>query len=123
MDNNISPSTDLAGPTEGVSFACAPSTEANNQPFKNQGQNLDTTVPLNVRSLLRGVIDRFGLTREQLIAIYDEHERAGCGEIASGVDEVAGGVEPMNTEGEVDTEKHEESIRQEETEGEKLQGE
>lgn len=117
MDNNVlsvSHSTGLTTPAKGLDIACSPPADAHAHTFSQASvieEGLEATVPANVRLLIRGLIERYGLTREQLLAVYNEYERmsrvAGA-EIAPGREgerreEVE---EPMNIGGDAEEEIH-----------------
>lgn len=134
MDNNVltvSHSTGLTTPSKGIEIACSSPTDVHAQTY-NQAteEGLEATVPANVRLLIRGLIERYGLSREQFLSIYEEYDRMTRVDITPGrererrEEEVE---EPMNTGG--DTEEEDRGLAEgggggdSETEEQQLQGE
>ena len=127
MDNNmlaVSHSPILATPPKQLALSCEPATSEDRlnihphtfvTPAVTEGVLEEATVPAEVRLILRELIHKYGLTREQYIAIFDEYERLSrlkrvvADPIEDHVEGREQGDEAMNTDA-VDVEEEDHSL-------------
>ena len=141
MDNNIlavSHSPILATPPKQLALSCEPATSGDGlnvhqhafvSPAVTEETLDDATIPADVRMIIRELIHKYGFTREQYVAIFDEYERlsrlkrATTDPIEEQMERVDQGEETMNTDAvDVEEESHSLADGTGETDQQQLQG-